>query len=87
MNMSVNGDHKVAITRRASASGTSGIPTSVSAASSSTRVHRSNESHHGFVGTHPTNAGPMAYTPANVSGSPQGKAVLALIKRLTAKVS
>lgn len=79
--MASSGEHK-GMARRASAS--SGMPPS--AASSSTRVHRSNESH-GFAGAHPTtNATVPAYSPANAAGSPQGKVVLALIKRLTLKV-
>lgn len=59
----------------------SGLP------SSSARVHRSNDSHHGFVGSHPATASPLSFSPAPATGSPQSKAVLALIKRLTAKVS
>ena len=72
-----NGDKGMA--RRASAA--SSVPPQAAA-----RVHRSNESHHGFVGTHPTNAGLPAYTPGGAAGSPQGKVVLALIRRLTEKV-
>ncbi|KAI5118442.1 hypothetical protein M0805_000576 [Coniferiporia weirii] len=86
--MASNGEHK-GISRRpsASASGSSpAFPASISVSTASTRVHRSNDSHHGFVGMHPTNAGPVAFTPATATGSPQSKAVLALIKRLTAKL-
>lgn len=60
------------------------LPTSLN--SSLNRVHRNNESHHSFVGTHPTNAGIPGYSPAGAAGSPQGKVVFALIKRLTSKV-
>lgn len=72
-------------------SGDKGMARRASAASSvpppaAARAHRSNESHHGFVGTHPTNAGLPGYTPGGAAGSPQGKVVLALIKRLTEKV-
>ncbi|KAH8118768.1 hypothetical protein DFH11DRAFT_1839273 [Phellopilus nigrolimitatus] len=82
--MSTNGEHK-GMSRRPSAS-TSAIPVSISTSTTSTRVHRTNDSHYGFVGTHPTNAGPAAFTPATATGSPQSKAVLALIKRLTSKL-
>lgn len=78
--MASNGDHR-GITRRASAASTT-LPASVS--SSTTRVHKTNESTHGFVGTHPTNPGP-SYSPS-VTRTPQGKIVLSLINRLSSKV-
>ncbi|KAL5507799.1 IRA2 [Sanghuangporus vaninii] len=83
--MASNGDPK-GINRRPSASAANTILQSVSVTTTTTRVHRSNDSHHGFVGIHPTNAGPTGFSPATAAGSPQSKAVLALIKRLTAKL-
>lgn len=83
--MGSNGDLR-GVNRRPSASATN-ILQSVSVTTTTTRVHRSNDSHHGFVGIHPTNAGPAGFSPAAAAGSPQSKAVLALIKRLTGKVN
>ncbi|TDL29911.1 hypothetical protein BD410DRAFT_780416, partial [Rickenella mellea] len=78
--MSGSGAAKGMMRRASSSSAHASVATSV------TRVHRSNDSHHGFVGTHPTHAGLPTLNAAASTSSPQDKVVVALIKRLTSKL-